>query len=184
MECILDIEEIRVLLPHRYPLLLVDRVVAITPGKSIIGYKNVSINEPIFQGHFPGQAVFPGVYIIESMAQVAAIMVLCLPEHRGKIALLASIENARFRKPVVPGDTLVTEANVEWIKSTFGKVSLVSKVDGQEVARCDMKFAFKESELPSHNFVVDKINRAYEAHIAEAASLAEAGDQADGASGE
>src|SRR5580658_7463771 len=178
MGCILDIEEIRALLPHRYPLLLVDRIVEITPGERIVGYKNVTINEPFFNGHFPGQAVMPGVYILESMAQVAAIMMLCLPEHKGKLALLGSIENARFRRPVVPGDTLVTEATVDWIKGAFGKVTLKSKVDGQEAAKCDMKFAFKPIVESSHSSVYDKITNAYQTHQADNAKRL--GDKADG----
>ncbi len=178
MDCILDIEEIRALLPHRYPLLLVDRVLEITPGQRIVGYKNVTVNEPFFNGHFPGQAVMPGVYILESMAQVAAIMMLCLPEHKGKLALMGSIDNARFRKPVVPGDSLVTEATVEWIKQSFGKVSLISRVDGQEVARCDMKFAFKPRVEASHKTVYDKITNAYRTHTAGSAQPP--GGQADG----
>jgi len=161
MDLILDIEEIRTLLPHRYPLLLVDRILSMVPGKSIVGYKNVSINEPFFNGHFPGQAVMPGVLIIESMAQVAAIMVLCLPEHSGKLVLLAGIEDARFRKPVVPGDKMVTEATVMWIKGSFGKVSLITRVDGQEVASCQMKFAFKDHTPPSHKSTYDKIMKAF-----------------------
>ena len=178
MDCILGIEEIRALLPHRYPLLLVDRVVEITPGQRIVGYKNVTINEPFFNGHFPGQAVMPGVYILESMAQVAAIMMLCLPEHKGKLALMGSIDNARFRKPVVPGDALVTEAKVDWIKQSFGKVTLVSRVDGQEVARCDMKFAFKSSVEASHSSVYEKITSAYRTHSADSAHAS--GGQLDG----
>jgi 3-hydroxyacyl-[acyl-carrier-protein] dehydratase len=178
MDCILGIEEIRALLPHRYPLLLVDRVVEITPGQRIVGYKNVTINEPFFNGHFPGQAVMPGVYILESMAQVAAIMMLCLPEHKGKLALMGSIDNARFRKPVVPGDSLVTEATVDWIKQSFGKVSLISRVDGQEVARCDMKFAFKVRMEASHNSVYEKITNAYRTHTADSAHIS--GGHTDG----
>jgi 3-hydroxyacyl-[acyl-carrier-protein] dehydratase len=178
MDCILDVEEIRALLPHRYPLLLVDRITEITPGKRVVGYKNVTINEPFFNGHFPGQAVMPGVYIIESMAQVAAIMMLCLPEHKGKLALLAGIENARFREPVIPGDRLVTEATVNWIRGTFGQVTLMSRVDGQEVARCDMKFAFKPITEASHNKVYEKITNAYRNPLSE--SALPSGDVTDG----
>jgi hypothetical protein len=106
------------------------------------------------------------------MAQVAAIMMLCLPEHKGKLALMGTIDNARFRKPVVPGDTLVTEATVDWIKQAFGKVSLISRVDGQEVARCDMKFAFKINVEPSHDSVYEKITNAYRTYTADGAHLA------------
>lgn len=180
MDLILDIEEIRTLLPHRYPLLLVDRILSMVPGKSIVGYKNVSINEPFFTGHFPGQAVMPGVLIIESMAQVAAILVLCLPEHAGKLVLLAGIEDARFRKPVVPGDTMITEATVMWIKGSFGKVSLSTRVDGQEVASCEMKFAFKAHTPPTHKATYDKIMKAFDEY---ANAQKQPGGEGDGATG-
>src|SRR5580658_7338643 len=151
MGCILDIEEIRALLPHRYPLLLVDRVVEITPGQRIVGYKNVTINEPFFDGHFPGQAVMPGVLILESMAQVAALMMLCLPEHQGKLAMLARLDNARFLQPVVPGDALLTEAIVEWIRGPYGKVNLTTRVAGNKVASCTINFKFQERTSSSRD---------------------------------
>src|SRR5205085_6844989 len=97
----LDIEQIRSLLPHRFPMLLVDRILEIEPGKRAVGLKNVTINEQYFCGHFPGQAIMPGVLILESMAQVAAILMLSLPDSETKLAVMAAIENARFRKPVV-----------------------------------------------------------------------------------
>lgn len=167
MDCILDIEDIRALLPHRYPLLLVDRVIEITPGKRIVGLKNVTIDEPFFNGHFPGQAVMPGVLILESMAQVATVMMLCLPEHQGELVLLARIDNARFLQPVIPGDTLVTEATVEWIRGPYGKVHLISQVAGNKVASCDMNFKFQERLASSRKSVYDKLNLAHLANGSE-----------------
>src|ERR1700729_1226450 len=95
----LDVEAIRALLPHRYPMLLVDCILELTPGERVVGLKNVTINEPFFDGHFPGQAVMPGVLILESMAQVAGLIILSLSEQRGKIPFLASMDNVKFRKP-------------------------------------------------------------------------------------
>ncbi len=172
MECILDIEDIRALLPHRFPMLLVDRVVELTAGEHVIGYKNVSINEPFFNGHFPGQAVMPGVLILESMAQVAAIMMLCMPGYNDRLALLGGVEDARFRRVVVPGDRLVTEASKDWVKGDYGRVKLVCSVDGQEVARCFMKFAFKSPVASTRNQVYEKIERATLAHLQAAAESA------------
>src|SRR5437660_5597430 len=102
----LDIEAIREFLPHRYPMLLVDRILEIEPDKRAVGLKNVTINEDFFNGHFPGQAMMPGVLILEAMAQVAGALLLSIPESKNKLAVIASMENARFRKPVVPGDAL------------------------------------------------------------------------------
>src|SRR5713226_876330 len=110
MSVTLDVEEIRTLLPHRYPMLLVDRILEMEPGKRAIGMKNVSINEPFFDGHFPGQAVMPGVLIMEAMAQVAGLMMLSCPKYEGKVPFIGEIVKGRFRRPVVPGDALMTEA--------------------------------------------------------------------------
>ena len=180
MECTLDIEDIRALLPHRYPMLLVDRVIDVEAGERVVGYKNVSINEPFFNGHFPGQAVMPGVLILESMAQVASIMILCMPGYNDRLALLGGVEDARFRRVVVPGDRLVTEASKDWFKGDYGRVKLVSSVDGQEVARCYMKFAFKSPVASSRDQVYEKIERARQAQIQAAA--ASAGGETNGVS--
>src|SRR5438105_9063352 len=109
MSEMLDIEAIQALLPHRYPMLLIDRVLELEPGKRAVGVKNVTINEPHFVGHFPGMAVMPGVLLIEAMAQVAGIMMLTCSEYAGKIPFIAEVESARFYRPVVSGDTLVIE---------------------------------------------------------------------------
>src|ERR1044071_2901131 len=118
----LDIEEIRSVLPHRYPMLLVDRILEIETGKRAVGLKNVTINEDFFNGHFPGQAMMPGVLILEAMAQVGGVLMLSLPDHEHRLAVIGGIENVRFRKPVVPGDSLVTEVEVISVRSSFGKV--------------------------------------------------------------
>ncbi len=108
METVLDTLAIQRILPHRYPFLLVDRIVEITEGERIVGVKQVTINEPFFQGHFPGAPVMPGVLIVEAMAQVGAVYALRQIEDRErKLVLFSGIDNARFRRPVVPGDTLV-----------------------------------------------------------------------------
>jgi 3-hydroxyacyl-[acyl-carrier-protein] dehydratase len=130
----LDIQEILELLPHRYPMLLVDRVLEITDD-SIVGIKNVTFNEPQFTGHFPGYPVMPGVMIIEAMAQTAGILVTVVAPHtRGKLMFLASVEEAKFRKPVVPGDQLRIEMKMLRLKTTVAKIRGTAKVDGQVVA--------------------------------------------------
>ena len=145
----LNIQDILELLPHRYPMLLVDRVLELQPGERIVGLKNVTFNEEFFQGHFPGQPVMPGVLIIESMAQIAGLMILSVPAHRGKLAYIGAIENARFRKPVLPGDTLVTEAVVVKLRGSIGKVKMTSRVGEVTVAECEMTFALMERTQPN-----------------------------------
>lgn len=135
----LGIQEILKLLPHRYPLLLVDRILEIEEGKRIVGLKNVSANEPFFQGHFPGAPVMPGVLIIESMAQCGAILFLRnLPERDSKLFYFGGIDKARFRKPVVPGDQLVHEIEVLQSRASTAKLRGVSRVDGTVVAEAEL----------------------------------------------
>lgn len=130
----LDIQQIRQVLPHRYPMLMVDRIVEIT-ADSIVGMKNVTANEPHFNGHFPNFPVMPGVLIIEAMAQVGGILVGAVAPHtRGKIMFLASVEDAKFRKPVVPGDQLRIEMKLQRLKTTVAKMNGIATVDGQVVA--------------------------------------------------
>ena len=134
----LDVQEISQLLPHRYPMLMVDRIVEIS-SDSIVGLKNVTVNEPHFTGHFPGFPVMPGVLIIEAMAQVAGILVGKLAPHtRGKIMFLASVDEAKFRKPVVPGDQLRIEMKMLRLKHTVAKMRGLATVDGQVVAEATL----------------------------------------------
>ena len=149
MENPLNIQDILELLPHRYPFLLVDRVLDLQPGERIVGLKNITFNEEFFQGHFPGQPVMPGVLIIESMAQVAGLMILSVPEHRGKLAYIGAIENVRFRKPALPGDTLITEAHIVKLRGSIGKVRMTARVEGVVVAECQMTFALMERTKPN-----------------------------------
>ena len=136
----MDIEAIREFLPHRYPMLLVDRILELEPGKRAVGLKNVTINEDFFNGHFPGQAMMPGVLIIEAMAQVGGMLILTLPDHTQKLAVIGGMENVKFRKPVVPGDALVTEVEVLSVRKSFGKVKLTGRVNNEVVASCEMIF--------------------------------------------
>jgi 3-hydroxyacyl-[acyl-carrier-protein] dehydratase len=130
----LDIQEISAFLPHRYPMLMVDRILEISED-SIVGIKNVTINEPHFVGHFPNFPVMPGVLIVEAMAQIGGILVGNVAPHvRGKIMFLASVEEAKFRKPVVPGDQLRIEMKILRLKHTVAKMQGTATVDGNTVA--------------------------------------------------
>jgi beta-hydroxyacyl-ACP dehydratase FabZ len=138
---VLDVNIIQKILPHRYPFLLVDRIIEVT-DKKVVGLKNVTINEPFFQGHFPGQPIMPGVLILEAMAQVGGVGALNAPDNIGKIAYFLSINNAKFRKPVVPGDQLIIEVDLLKTKMSVMQTHAVAKVDGQVVTEADMMFAF------------------------------------------
>ncbi len=154
MEYKLDVEDIRALLPHRYPMLMVDRVLELVPGERVVALKNVTINEPFFNGHFPGVAVMPGVMILEAMAQVAGLIMLSVPKHAGKLAYIGTIKNAKFRKPVVPGDTLIIEAKVGKVRGDMGEAFMTATVEGTLIARCEMMFAML---LPPTNQVQEKL---------------------------
>lgn len=135
----MKIEEILKLLPHRYPFLLVDRVVKIEKGKSIVCIKNVTYNEPFFQGHFPDLKVMPGVLVLEALGQAAVILLFySLPDPQTKFVFLSKIENAKFRRPVVPGDQLQLEAEILKLKSKFCYTRGVARVDGEVVAEGEM----------------------------------------------
>lgn len=141
----LDINEIMKILPHRYPFLLVDKILEIELGKSIVGIKNVSINEPFFPGHFPGHPVMPGVLIIEAMAQVAAILAYSSDESiRSKITYFVGIDNARFRKPVMPGDQLRFEIEATGCKRGIWIFSAKASVDGKLVTEAELKATFAD----------------------------------------
>jgi len=134
----MDVQEISQILPHRYPMLMVDRILEIT-GDSIVGIKNVTANEPHFTGHFPGYPVMPGVMIIEAMAQAAGVLVAMLAPHtRGRIMFLASVEDAKFRRPVVPGDQLRLEMKLLRLKATVAKMQGRATVDGQVAAEATL----------------------------------------------
>jgi len=130
----MDIEEILKRLPQRYPFLLVDRIVEMMPGERIVGLKNVSINEPFFAGHFPGNPVMPGVLIVEAMVQVAAILVSFRRDIEGRLIYLANLERVRFRRAVRPGDQLITTVVALRGKGPFGKAQVTATVEGMVVA--------------------------------------------------
>ena len=135
---VLDIQAIRDILPHRYPMLLVDRIEELE-AERVVGIKNVTINEPFFDGHFPEFPVMPGVLIVEAMAQVAGVLVLSqIPDRHKKLVLLASVEEAKFRKPVRPGDQLRIEMKLSKRKATIAKMYGTATVDGVVVAEAGM----------------------------------------------
>lgn len=138
----IGIDEIMKILPHRYPFLLVDRVVEIEKGRKAVGIKNVTINDNFFQGHFPTRPIMPGVLMVEAMAQTAGVVVLTNEEHRGKVAFFMATDNVKFRKPVVPGDQLIMEVEVVKDRSKIAQIRAVSRVNGEVVAEADMVFSF------------------------------------------
>jgi len=134
----LDVEGIQDLLPHRYPILLVDRILDFEPGKWIRGLKNISMSDAIFQGHFPKKPVFPGVYIIEAMAQTGGCLALQgLPDRRNKLMYFMAIDKVKFRQPVVPGDQLIMEVTVISLKGKICKLRGEAFVDGKKVAEAE-----------------------------------------------
>ena len=136
----LGIKEIQEILPHRYPMLLVDKIESLEPGVKAVGYKNVTMNEQFFQGHFPQEPVMPGVLIIEALAQTGAVAMLSLDEFKGKIGYFAGIDRAKFRKKVVPGDTLRLEVEIIRRKGPVGIGKAVAYVDGKKAAEAELTF--------------------------------------------
>lgn len=147
METVLDILAIMQRLPHRYPFLLIDRIVRFVPGEEIVALKNVTMNEPFFQGHFPAKPVMPGVLIIEALAQAGGILAAELrgPEKQGDIIYFMGMDTVRFRKPVVPGDQLMLEARVLKMRSRVAKMAGRALVDGQLVAEAELMASFGNS---------------------------------------
>ncbi|NLM43125.1 MAG: 3-hydroxyacyl-ACP dehydratase FabZ [Clostridiales bacterium] len=137
----LDAKEIQNIIPHRYPFLLVDKIIEIEEGKRAVGIKNVTTNEPFFQGHFPGNPIMPGVLIVEAMAQVGAVSILSMEEYKGKLAVFTGIDKVRFKKQVVPGDTLRMEVEMIAMKRGIGKASAKAYVGDQLAVSGELMFA-------------------------------------------
>ena len=141
----LDIRQIQALLPHRYPFLLIDRVISIEKGKRAVAIKNVSISEPYFQGHFPGMPIMPGVLIIEAMAQLGGVLLMQMaPENHNSLALLTGVDKVRFRRKVVPGDQLFLEAEILKIHGKMGKIKTLARVEQQIVSEGELLFCLAE----------------------------------------
>ncbi len=141
-----DVQQVRRVLPHRYPFLLIDRVIEIEGDRRAVGIKNVSINEPFFEGHYPARPIMPGVLIIEAMAQLSGVLLSQKLEHTGKVAVLLSMDNVKFRRPVVPGDQLVLEAETIRVKARTGHVRCSASVGDSLAAQAEIKFMMVDAE--------------------------------------
>jgi len=159
----MEIEEIISRIPHRYPMLLVDRILEFEPGRRIVGLKNVSANEPFFLGHFPEYPVMPGVLVVEAMAQVGGLLASFLPGAAGHLAFFASIDRCRFRRPVKPGDQLITEIVVLKIRDRVGKMQATCRVDGAVVADAVLTYSLVSLEEANKVLADGKIVRRKEA---------------------
>lgn len=138
--------DIQNIIPHRYPFLLVDKITEIEYGKKAIGIKNVTVNEPFFQGHFPGNPIMPGVLIVEAMAQVGAVSILGMEDNKGKLAVFTGIDGLRFRRQVVPGDTLRMEVEMLAFKRGIGKAKAEAYVGDELAASGELMFAIVENK--------------------------------------
>ncbi|WP_318588172.1 3-hydroxyacyl-ACP dehydratase FabZ [Bacillus thuringiensis] len=142
----LNIEQIKEIIPHRYPFLLVDKILEVDEGKRAVGIKNVSANEEFFNGHFPDYAVMPGVLIVEALAQVGAVAVLKKEENRGRLAFFAGIANCRFKKQVRPGDQLRLEVEMTRVRGPIGKGKAIATVDGEVACEAEITFAIGDKK--------------------------------------
>ena len=142
----LEAADIMRVIPHRYPFLLIDRVVELEPGQRVVAIKNVTANEPQFTGHFPDRPIMPGVLMVEALAQAGAVAVLSLPAYRGKLALFAGIDDCRFRRTVLPGDTLRLEVTIEKLRGVFGRGRAVASVDGEIAVEATISFVIPRDQ--------------------------------------
>lgn len=142
----LNIEQIKEIIPHRYPFLLVDRILELEEGKRAIGIKNVTANEEFFNGHFPEFPVMPGVLIVEALAQVGAVAMLVKEENKGRLAFFAGIDNCRFKRQVLPGDQLRLEVEMTRVRGTFGKGKAVATVEGELVCEVEIMFGLGDKK--------------------------------------
>ncbi|MGH2386017.1 MAG: 3-hydroxyacyl-ACP dehydratase FabZ, partial [Candidatus Limnocylindria bacterium] len=144
----LEAADIMRIIPHRYPFLLVDRIVELEPGRRAVGIKAVTANEPQFTGHFPERPIMPGVLMVEALAQTAGVAVMTLDEYRGKLGLFAGIDDCRFRRMVVPGDTLRLEVTVEKLRGMFGRVRAIASVEGEPAVEATLSIIIpRDQEL-------------------------------------
>lgn len=136
----MNVVEIMQVLPHRYPMLLVDRILELEKGKRVKGAKNVTVNESFFQGHYPGMPIMPGVLIIEAMAQAGAVILLTFDQYKNYVPIIGAIDDVKFKRQVVPGDVLISDVELLWIRSGIGRIRGTATVDGQLAATMEMTF--------------------------------------------
>ena len=142
----MEAADIMRIIPHRYPFLLIDRVLELEPGKRVVAIKSVTANEPQFTGHFPERPIMPGVLMVEALAQAGAVAVLSLPEYRGKLVLFAGIDECRFRRTVLPGDQLLLKVELEKLRGVFGRGRGVASVDGEVAVEATISFVIPRDQ--------------------------------------